>query len=207
MHPRYLNDLELPRFVVWMHRERQPFRLCMALMLYCGTRLSETVNVCWSDLTHLGEPKNALVIDKDMSKTGRLRTIPIGPALQHDVRDAWLNWAQPQHLHICHSIACRNHSGIPMSNRQIERRVEHIGKNALGRRLTPHMLRHTFATRLLKVTNIRAVQDMLGHQRLTTTQIYTHPDQDQLRQAILDLDPAPDPPKLDDDDTERLQHR
>jgi len=207
MHPRYLSDLELPTFVLWMHKEKQPVRLCMALMLYCGTRLSETVNTCWADLTHFGTPNTALVIDKDMSKTGRLRTIPIGHALEQEIRDAWLNWADPKALHLIHSIAARSNSGIPMSNRQIERRVEYIGKTALGRRLTPHMLRHTFATRLLKVTNIRAVQDMLGHQRLTTTQIYTHPDQEQLRQAILDLDPLPPAAKLDDDNTKRLKHR
>jgi integrase/recombinase XerD len=191
---------------MWMHKEKQPIRLCMALMLYCGIRLSETVATCWADITHLGEPKSALVIDKDMSKTGRLRTIPIGPVLAEEIRAAWIHWAQPKRLQLIHSIAARTALGNPISNRQIERRVEHIGKVALSRRLTPHMLRHTFATRLLKVTNIRAVQDMLGHQKLTTTQIYTHPDQEQLRQAIIDLDPGPTPAKLDHDNAQAVKN-
>ena len=68
------------------------------------------------------------------------------------------------------------------------------------------MLRHTFATRLLKVTDLRSVQELLGHRRLTTTQIYTHPNTDDLRRAVTELDPAPVPIQLDDQHTQRLEY-
>lgn len=206
MHPRHLSDLELPTFIMKMHLERQPIRICIALMLYTGTRLAETIATNWADLTHQGNVKTALVIDKDMSKSGRLRTIPISGALYDEIRTAFHGFATLKKIPICHSIASRSAGGGPMSGRQIERRVAFIGEKYLGRRLTPHMLRHTFATRLLAVTNIRAVQDMLGHRRLTTTQIYTHPNQDQLRDAIAKLDPAPKSIKLKDGDAQRLEH-
>ena len=45
-------------------------------------------------------------------------------------------------------------------------------------------LRHTYATRLMRVTNIRTVQVLLGHRRLSSTQIYTHPDQEDKDKAI-----------------------
>lgn len=53
-----------------------------------------------------------------------------------------------------------------------------------GSPATPHYLRHTCATELLRVTNARVVQLMLGHQRLETVQIYTHPTEDDLRGAM-----------------------
>lgn len=206
MHPRHLSDAELPIFVTRMHAEKQPMRLIIAVMLYAGTRLAETLQTCWADLTHLGEPKTALVIDADISKTRRERTIPIGPALHEEIRVAFQMFAQPKGIHLCNSIGSRVPDGKPVTGRTVERRVMQIGQSALGRKLTPHMLRHTFATRLLKVTNIRAVQDLLGHRRLSTTQIYTHPSTDELHQALVDLDGPVEPAKLDNDDTEAIQY-
>ncbi|GAH73030.1 unnamed protein product [marine sediment metagenome] len=58
---------------------------------------------------------------------------------------------------------------------------------SLGRPVHPHILRHTFASRLMRTTNARIVQELLGHQHLSTTQIYTHPNQDDLKKAIEQL--------------------
>lgn len=49
------------------------------------------------------------------------------------------------------------------------------------------MLRHTFATRLMQKTNIRVVQQLLGHKSLSSTQVYTHPNADDLQKAIENL--------------------
>jgi len=71
-----------------------------------------------------------------------------------------------------------------ITTRQIENIVLAASMKSLGRPLNPHMLRHTFASKLLRVTNIRTVQILLGHSCITSTQIYTHPNEDDKKKAI-----------------------
>jgi integrase/recombinase XerC len=58
---------------------------------------------------------------------------------------------------------------------------------------TPHMIRHTAATELLRVSNVRVVQMVLGHSRLDTVMIYTHPSTDEIRDALSRRGPGPKP--------------
>jgi len=62
--------------------------------------------------------------------------------------------------------------------------VARVSLDVIKRRIHPHVLRHTFATQLAKVTNIRVVQELLGHSSLESTQIYTHPDMNEAREAV-----------------------
>ena len=71
-----------------------------------------------------------------------------------------------------------------LSPRDFQRILSTHSKRALGRSIHPHILRHTFATRLLSVSNLRVVQRCLGHKNIQTTQIYTHPSSDECRQAV-----------------------
>lgn len=62
--------------------------------------------------------------------------------------------------------------------------IKSFGHGRLNRRLWPHVLRHTFATRVLRVSNLRVTQTLLGHRRVSSTQCYTHPSMDDLTRAV-----------------------
>lgn len=76
--------------------------------------------------------------------------------------------------------------GGRLASRTVQLRLAALGKRAgLPRRLKPHTLRHTFATRLLeRGASIREVQELLGHSSVATTEVYTHTVPDRLRGAV-----------------------
>ena len=64
------------------------------------------------------------------------------------------------------------------------------GQCGIRKRISPHTLRHSFATHLLEGgANLRAIQQMLGHENITTTEVYVHIDRSRLRQEILSHHP------------------
>jgi len=81
----------------------------------------------------------------------------------------------------------QNSRGRPVSTASIRRRIRALAKTAeLGRKVTPHMLRHTAATSLLEAgVDIRLVQRLLGHHSISTTQIYTHVSDTVLKAAVV----------------------
>jgi integrase/recombinase XerD len=69
----------------------------------------------------------------------------------------------------------------------VKKQVEKAG---IRKNISPHTFRHSFATHLVQNgADLRAVQELLGHASITTTEIYTHLDSDDLRKAILDFHP------------------
>ncbi|HNS32138.1 MAG TPA: tyrosine-type recombinase/integrase, partial [bacterium] len=77
-----------------------------------------------------------------------------------------------------------NKYGKPLTSRSVERLVRKYARKAgINRDITPHTFRHTFATHLLdRGADLRTVQELLGHERITTTQIYTHITVERLRE-------------------------
>ena len=81
--------------------------------------------------------------------------------------------------------------GTPISRIMVFHFIKQYADQAgIKKNISPHTFRHSFATHLLEGgANIRAIQQMLGHEKITTTEIYTHMDREYLRQEIIEHHP------------------
>lgn len=159
-------------------------RLLVLVMADAGLRLSETLGLKWSDLWMAGEPVNAIVVRAEIAKNKNPRTIPITIRLHDAIAKEVSHYATPESLNLNYFVFADYGSHVRYPPRKIQRLVISLGQTFLRRRLTPHMLRHTFATRLMRKCSIRVVQQLLGHSSLQSTQIYTHPNNVDLQTAI-----------------------
>ena len=143
------------------------------MLLYgCGLRLSEALSLTAADIPL----SNWLQIT---GKGGKTRDVPVLKAVADAVEDAAK--ACPFQPEGGESF-WRSNRGGPLNARAVQRMVEAIRlKLGLPAHVTPHTLRHAFATHLLAGGgDLRAIQQLLGHASLSTTQRYTHVDSDQL---------------------------
>ncbi len=153
-------------------------------MLDAGLRVGEMVQLVWTDLYFGCQPVSSIIVRAAIAKNHVERQIPVCQRLSQALKD-FLAYISPADLNTVSGYVFQSAgAGEYMSTRQIERIIKEASLNAIARPIHPHVLRHTFATKLIKVTNIRVVQQLLGHKSIQTTQIYTHPDQEDLTDAI-----------------------
>lgn len=148
----------------------------MIELLYAsGLRVSEVVNVRRADL----DLERGWV--RIRGKGDKERRVPVGELARDAIR---------RHLESTPGLRAVDRL-FPIGREQAWRLVRKYAANAgLGRLPSPHWLRHSFATHLLSGgADIRAIQEMLGHARVTTTQIYTHLATDRLRAAYRNAHP------------------
>lgn len=157
------------------------------LMLDAGLRVGEVVKLRCSHLYFNNLPVKSLILTSDITKNHRERSVPVSSRLTVSLQKYFSLWLAPNYhddVKFCFYVTDSLH---PLTTRQVENIINTAALKVLGRRINPHMLRHTFASRLLRVTNMRTVQELLGHSCITSTQIYTHPNEDDKRKAIEDL--------------------
>lgn len=159
----------------------------MIEVLYgCGLRVSELITLHLTDM-HLEEGYL-----KVTGKGNKQRLVPVGKpaikALNRYIREVRVH--QPQKKEAADTVFL-NRYGKGLSRVMVFKMLREAALRAgIKKTLGPHTLRHSFATHLVEGgADLRAVQEMLGHESITTTEIYTHLDRQYLRDNILSFHP------------------
>lgn len=177
--PGFLSEDEMAAFLDLPSSDR-PLdlrdRAALELLYASGIRVGELVSVDLEDLG-LGE---RLVRVKGKGKKERL--VPFGKKAEASLRDYFR--VRPDILkdRPDQNAFFLNYKGERLTSRSVERIVgKYIRRTAVKRKISPHSLRHSFASHLLsRGADLRAIQELLGHASLATTQKYTHLDLKQL---------------------------
>jgi len=161
----------------------------LVTMLQTGVRAGELVGLIFDDVLIGGHFKNALTVRAEISKSGKDREIPMSKRLR-DVLQDYIAWYQSRNTTVRPEdpLFQQTNRFYALSVRQVERIVAKISKESIGRKIHPHLLRHTCLTNLMRVTNIRVVQEIAGHTNIASTQIYLHPNNVDLKQAVDKLE-------------------
>lgn len=141
----------------------------MELFYSSGLRLAELAGV---ELSHIDHHQRLITV---VGKGNKTRVIPMGQKAYESLE----LWLQQRQLLSCDTDAVFvSQQGKRLSHRSIQSRLSYWAKQkALKQSIHPHMLRHSFASHLLESSgDLRAVQELLGHKDISTTQIYTHID-------------------------------
>lgn len=154
-------------------------RALLELMYATGLRVSEVASL---DVNAIDFEQQAIRV---RGKGGRERVVLFGQAC-HEALGDYLREARPKllNLHKPTRALFLNADGGRLSTRSIHRIIKRYGLQ-IGENISPHTLRHTFATHMLDHgADLRTVQELLGHRKLSTTQIYTHLTLDRLRRTV-----------------------
>ncbi len=154
-------------------------RAMLELMYASGLRVSELVGLDLGDVDLVHE------IVRTMGKGSKERIVPVGTKAIEAMR-AYVLHARPVLVRGRGGQALfTNRRGGRMTRQACWKLVKTYARAAgIGKPLTPHVLRHSFATHLLeRGADLRAVQEMLGHASISTTQVYTHVTRDHLREV------------------------
>jgi integrase/recombinase XerD len=180
--PKFLNLEEINRLIDAPDESPKGLRdrAMMQLLYATGLRVSELCRV------GIGDLNSSLGFVKTTGKGNKQRLIPVGSAAIQAIeqyvetgRPALLKGRASKYLFI-------TARGGPMTRQRFWNLLAGYGKKAgIFRGLTPHVLRHSFATHLLEGgADLRSVQVMLGHADISTTQIYTHVMRSRLRDTV-----------------------
>ena len=185
MRVEILSEKEVQVFLMFLDTCSPRNNLMLRLMLQCGLRVGEVSLLNVEDVWRGGYVNPAVHLPRATTKGHKPRFVDIPEPLRLLI-GAYVN-----------SLMAKNHDMAPatplFSGLKINRRlnVSGIGRivtaaslACLGRRVWPHVLRHTYASTLLRYTNIRVVQELLGHVSVNTTQIYTHVSSEDCKSAV-----------------------
>jgi len=159
----------------------------LELLYATGIRVSEC---CQIQINHIDFTLSTILVH---GKGNKQRYVPFGSyaseALQRYIRDGREELLK--RVKNTSKYLFLNFRGNPLTSRGVRNILDDmVEKAALTQKISPHVLRHTFATHMLNEgADMRVVQELLGHSHLSSTQVYTHVTKDRLRQIYLDAHP------------------
>ncbi len=160
--PDYITTSEVKRMIDHVDNKKH---LCIIKLLYgAGLRLSELINL---KLTDINSQDMLIYIRK--AKGNKDRVVMLSESLLKDLRDYFMLYKPREYLF-------EGQGGGMYSDKSVQNVVKDAARKAgIKKKVTPHTLRHSFATHLLEAgTDIRYIQQLLGHQSIKTTEVYTH---------------------------------
>jgi integrase/recombinase XerC len=150
-------------------------RALLETMYSTGARVSEVVGI---NLDDLNEADGIVCL---RGKGRKERIVPIGDLALHAIRKYRASLTPPAGKAHLSSPIFLNHRGGRITTRSVARMVSRYSSRLVGGAVSPHALRHSYATHLLdEGADLRSIQEMLGHASLSTTQKYTHVAMDHL---------------------------
>ena len=155
-------------------------------MLYSsGLRVSELAGLNHDDLDFFG----GLVRVRGKGKKERI--VPVGQAALNSLRAYWDMKAPREVANAIKKPLFISRIGSRLTDRSVRRMIlKYVKRTGLGKEISPHTFRHSFATHMLdRGADLRSVQELLGHANLSTTQIYTHVTTQRLKDAYLAAHP------------------
>jgi len=164
------------------HRNRAMIETLYA----CGLRVTELITLRLSNFYHEEE------YVKVLGKNNKERIVPIAPeAIKQNLMyiNSYRNKLDIKEGH--EDFVYLNRRGRGLSRVMVFMIIKDlVAKAGIQKKVSPHTFRHSFATHLVEGgADLRAVQDMLGHESITTTEIYTHIDRKYLRETIMRFHP------------------
>ncbi len=172
--PRFLDEEEIKHLVESPATDTLAGlrdRAVLETLYSTGMRVSELVAMNVGTIDLLGEAV------RTRGKGNKERLVPVGSLAVAAVKE-YLDRRRADRTRAMDDLSplFANRFGGRLTTRSVNRVLKkHVGRCALAGRITPHTLRHSFATHLLnRGADLRAVQELLGHENLSTTQIYTH---------------------------------
>ena len=182
-----IHEIDLLFEAIDMSKASGPRDRAMAETLYsAGLRVSELVNL---KISNIYDDVGFLRI---LGKGNKERLTPIGKSALKFIKS--YQYEVRNHVHIKpghEDYLFLNRLGSRISRVSIFTLIKNLALRAgIRKKISPHTFRHSFATHLIEGgADLRAVQEMLGHESITTTEIYTHLDRDYLKQMIKEFHP------------------
>ncbi|MCK8827219.1 tyrosine-type recombinase/integrase [Natroniella acetigena] len=188
--PVYLKESNIKNYIraIKNHNSKNKSRdlAITKVFIYCGLRISELVNLNLNDINYQEQSI------KFYGKGNKERYVPLHSEVITAIKDYLPDRKEisPSNFDAKEALFLSNR-GNRISVRTVQKMVKKYAKKAGikdAEKITPHKLRHTFASLLYQRTkDLRVLQELLGHSDISTTQIYTHTDKEQRKHAVQQM--------------------